>query len=84
VIVGGLNLVLLICQTSSTDCVVVVDVVVVVEVVVPVVPVFSVVVPVVKDGSRATVTFGGDVNITAAEGEAVEDAGAAGAEHEVT
>jgi len=85
VIVGGLNLVLLICQTSSTDCVVVVVVVVVVEVVVPVVPVFSVVVPVVKDGSRATVTFGGDVNITAAEGEAVEDgAGAAGAEQEVT
>jgi len=49
--------------------VVVVAVVVVAVVVVPVVPVISVV-PAVKDGRRATVIFGGDVNKTADEGEA--------------
>jgi len=49
--------------------VVVVVVVVVAVVVVPVVPVVSVV-PAVNDGRRATVIFGGDVNKTAAEGEA--------------
>jgi len=43
--------------------VVVVVVVVVVEAVVPVVPA-------VKDGRRATVIFGGDVNKTAADGDA--------------
>jgi len=49
--------------------VVVVVVVAVVVAVVSVVPVVAVV-PAVKDGSRATVMFGGDVNKTGAEGEA--------------
>jgi len=51
--------------------VVVVVVVVVAVVVVPVDPVVAVV-PTVKDGRRATVIFGGDVNKTAADGEAVD------------